>query len=60
MYFHVTQNFTMFSFFFPVPTESDMEGFDTRFEDIVSHHTIEGRSFFDDLRQLEFEEKAPI
>ena len=37
-----------------------MEGFDTRFEDIVSRATIEDRSFFDELRQLEFEEKAPV
>jgi len=37
-----------------------MDGFDTRFEDIVSRATIEDRSFFDELRQLEFEEKAPV
>lgn len=37
-----------------------MEGFDTRFEDIVSRATIEDRSFFDELRQLEFEDKPPV
>ena len=37
-----------------------MEGFETRLEDIVSRAAIEDRSFFDELRQLEFEDKAPV